>query len=187
MVRPESALAKAAKPYIPVRVTDMRGIDLNVFRFNYDLTLAVLLMNADGTLYATYAGRDWSDASSHQSTKSLTRVLQEALVVHEKYSKAPSPPKKTRPSPVENLPWFQRHKHDKCFHCHMIHDAWQRDGRERKRWSDKDQYSWPDPIQVGLQFVVDDQVPFNECRGAVVVAVALECQDSSPRLPGPPE
>ena len=58
MVRPTQKLAAALEPFVLVRVTDMRGIDLDTFRFNYDLTLAVFAMNADGTVYTTYAGRD---------------------------------------------------------------------------------------------------------------------------------
>jgi hypothetical protein len=154
---------KAAKPYIPVRVVDMRGIDLNVFRFNYDLTLALLLMNADGTIYTTYAGRDWSSASSHQSTESLARVLRETVAVHDAYKKSPRPPKRQRPRVVENLPWWKRDKKpQKCFHCHMIHDAMQREGRAQRRWTERDQYTWPDPVQAGLRFDRDGQVVVSE-------------------------
>jgi hypothetical protein len=158
LVRPATELAAAAAAYVPVRVTDMRGIDLNVYRFNYDLTLAVLLMHPDGTLYTTYAGRDASDASSHQSTTSLARVLRETLAVHQRYSRSPAPPPHRPAKTVESLPWFQRHKHDKCFHCHNVHDAYQWEGRMRKTWTERDQYTWPDPDQVGLRLDREGQV-----------------------------
>ena len=37
-----------------VRVKNMAGVDLALYRFDYDLTFAALLMNADGTIYHTY-------------------------------------------------------------------------------------------------------------------------------------
>jgi len=136
----------------------MRGVDLNVFRFNYDLTLAVLLMHADGTIYTNYSGRDATDASSHQSTSSLARVLRETFKVHQRYSKSPAPPPVQPAKTVEKLPWFQNHKQPKCFHCHNIHDAFQWQGRTTKTWSDQDQYTWPDPDQIGLRLDREGQV-----------------------------
>jgi len=164
LVRPDSELAAAAAAYIPVRVTDMRGIDLNTYRFNYDLTLAVLLMHPDGTIYTSYSGRDMTGASSHQSKHSLVRVLHEALEMHKRYSRSPAPPPNKTPKTVEKLPWFRGKKHDKCFHCHEIHAGLQRDGRARKRWTEKDQYTWPDPDRVGLRLDKEGQVVVAEAR-----------------------
>ena len=70
----------AAKGWVPVRITDMAGVDLSMFRFDFDLTFAVLLMNADGTIYHTFAGRDWTHADSHldrpaQPVISLSHVM----------------------------------------------------------------------------------------------------------------
>lgn len=165
MARPDENLRRALKGWRTVRVTDMRGVDLDVYRFNYDLTMAVLLMHPDGTTYASYAGRDFSDASSHQSTTSLARVLDQAMAIHRKHTPrkaAPTPKPTTRkPTTVETLPWWRNHKRAqsaKCFHCHQIHDAWQYEGRTRGTWTERDQFTWPDPDQLGLRLDREGQV-----------------------------
>jgi len=153
------------KRWAVVRVTDMRGVDLRVFSFNYDLTMAVLLMHPDGTIYATYAGRDFTDASSHQSTGSLARVLDAAWERHEKHE--PKDPLGGEPVVVERLPWWRGRKRAQkreCFHCHQVHDAWQNAGRKAGTWTERDQYTWPDPAQIGLRLDREDQVRVTEAR-----------------------
>jgi len=70
----------------------MTGVDLSVYRFDYDLTFAALLMNADGTIYHTLGGRDASSAMSQLAMPSFVRVLRETLEDHRVYSKSPKPP-----------------------------------------------------------------------------------------------
>jgi len=163
-----------------VRVTDMRGVDLNVYRFNYDLTMAVLLMHPNGTIYSTYAGRDFTNADSHQSSSSLARVLDEALKLHRADLPAPKrvkrlnkPYKKPlkKPLSVEQLPWWKakekrENKQPKCYHCHNVNDGYAHEGRRTKRWTDKDQFDWPDPIQAGLRFDREGQVVVSEAKPA---------------------
>jgi len=162
---PDGPLKKSLERWITVRVTDMRGVDLNVYRFNFDLTLAVLLMHADGTIYATYAGRDDTDASSHQSTSSLARVLDLAYERHAKHRATPRAGRK--PMFVEQLPWWrdnEKAQENKCFHCHQVHDAWQNEARRAGRWTERDQYTWPDPVQLGLRLDREDQVLVTQAK-----------------------
>jgi hypothetical protein len=162
---------------VVARVTDMRGIDLNVFRFNYDLTMAVLLMHPDGTIYSTYAGRDFTDAGSHQSTTSLARTLDTAYEVHRKHE--PKNRERKPPLRVESLDWWKNNKKAQkreCFHCHQVHDAWQNAGRAKNKWSERDQFSWPDPVQVGWRLDRENQTLLTEAdapfrKGDRVVSV----------------
>ena len=142
----------------------MRGVDLNTFRFNYDLTMAVILMHPNGTVYARYAGRDFRDASSHQSTTSLARVLDDVRQTHRR--DLPAPERKPAIT-VEQLPHWSNHRKAqaaKCFHCHQVHDAYQREGILRNRWSKRDQFNWPDTSQVGLRFDREKQVVVAEAE-----------------------
>ncbi len=70
---------------MPVRVTNMAGVDLETYRFDYDLTFTALLMNADGTIYHTYGGRTWEDAQSHLSERAFADVLTRTLAEHAAY------------------------------------------------------------------------------------------------------
>src|SRR4051812_49889258 len=60
----------------------MNNVDLNVFQFDYDVTLAIFFMNADGRIYARYGGRDHTTSTSHHSAASLRKAMREALAVH---------------------------------------------------------------------------------------------------------
>lgn len=134
----------------------MTGVDLSVYRFDYDLTFAALLMHPDGTIYHTLGGRDASNAMSQLSMPSFVRVLRETLEDHRAYSKSPKPPTLAKRVTAED--WKRKAKNrgtPDCFHCHMVYD-WQREAAKRKRtWKTRHAFRWPDPVQVGLE--LEDQ------------------------------
>ena len=151
----------AAKDYICVRVLDMSGVDLNLYRFDYDLTFAVLLMNGDGTTYHRYGTRDHLSPTGRLSMTSLVKLLKETLEDHAAYQKAPRPPGPRSPRPIEELPAMVRKlKSEKieCFHCHMVNDAEHDQAWKEKRY-EKDAVvgSWPLPDRVGLKLGRDEQ------------------------------
>jgi len=139
----------------------MAGVDLNTYRFDYDLTFAALLMNASGTIYHTYAGRDWRDPQSHLSVASFASALRKGSKTHAFHARHAKPPKKRKQLTIEELPFMKRRieqgKAPKCYHCHMVNDARYRDLVARKKWSRADLWTWPDPIQLGLTLEKDDQ------------------------------
>ena len=47
-----------AKDYVCVRTTNINDIDLSLYPFDYDLTMAIFLANGDGTVCDRYGGRD---------------------------------------------------------------------------------------------------------------------------------
>jgi hypothetical protein len=144
----------------------MAGVDIRTFRFDFDLTFAALLMNADGTIYHTYAGRDWEDAQSHLSVKAFASVLEKTLPEHEAYGAHPKPPTKHRALTIEEIPpmaeRIRRGKQPECFHCHMVHDAIAQDAKASKTWKRDDIWIWPDPVEVGLRLDRDDQSRIRE-------------------------
>ena len=154
MGRASAELAAAAAPYVAVRVTDMGNVDLNVIRFDFDLTFAAVLMHADGTIYHRYGSRGAEGADHYLSQSSLAALLRDALPDHRAYDKAPSPPKKRPPQPVLELPVLKRQvaagQRLDCVHCHTINDATFADAFDRKTWRRDDAYVFPDPAQVGL-------------------------------------
>ncbi len=136
----------------------MAGVDVNTFTFNFDLTFAALLMNADGAIYHTYGGRDWTDAQSHLSLAAFTNVLQKTLPEHEAYQKHPAPPKARPAMSVDRMPAMRRKpKQPDCYHCHMVHDAMTEELRHAGRFKRSDVWRWPDPVQVGFAVDKEDQ------------------------------
>ena len=130
----------------------MTGVDLSVYRFDYDLTFAALLMHPDGTIYHTLGGRDASNPMSQLSMPSFVRVLRETLEDHRAYSKSPKPPTLAKRVTAED--WKRKAKNrgtPDCFHCHMVYD-WQREAAKLKRkWKKADAFRWPDPARIGLE------------------------------------
>jgi serine protease Do len=133
----------------------MAGVDLDVFRFDYDLTFAALVMNADGTVYHRYGGRDEKDSSSRLSVGALVRLLEDSLADHEAYRPSERPlvfPAKKRT--IETIPTMARKLAKKkvdCFHCHFVPDAERSFAQEEGRFQPDDRWLWPRPEQVGLE------------------------------------
>ncbi|HVR75221.1 MAG TPA: PDZ domain-containing protein, partial [Planctomycetota bacterium] len=161
MARPPAEFLEASRPYVRVRVVNMAGVDLNVYRFDYDLTFAALLMNGDGTIYHRFGTRDHSSATSRLTMEAFVDLLRETLEDHALYEKAPSPPAPLPRRTIEGIPPMARKLQKKkidCFHCHMVNDAERDLEREEGRYSrEKVLGMWPLPDQVG--FTVDPGKP----------------------------
>lgn len=154
MGRGNSELDAAALPYVAVRVTDLSEIDVRAIRFDFDLTFAVLLMHADGTIYHRFGGRGATNADRYLSLATLAQVLRDTVAEHRAYDRAPSPPAPLEPLRAIDLPVLKQkitggQKID-CVHCHMVNDAEARDAMLQKAWRRDDAYVFPDPARVGL-------------------------------------
>lgn len=130
----------------------MAGVDLSVYDFDYDLTFAALLMNADGTIYHTYGGRTWEDPESHLSVDAFVDALEAGLETHAAHQI--DAPRRRRTETIEEIPWMAKRieqgRAPECFHCHMVNDARTHTARDANRWTMDQLWRWPDPIEVGL-------------------------------------
>ncbi len=145
----------------------MKGVDVRTYDFDFDLTLAVLLMNADGTIYHRYGARDGTDPQSHTSVKSFVDVLRKTLPAHAAYQKNPSPPAKREPLSVDRMPWMKaRPKQPECYHCHMVNDAVTEGAKDLGTFRRQMAWRYPDSSELGFTVERDDQ--------AVVAAVTPE-------------
>ncbi|MCA8976091.1 MAG: PDZ domain-containing protein [Planctomycetes bacterium] len=154
MGRSSDDLDRAAADYVCVRITDMAAVDLGLVRFDFDLTFAVVLMHADGTVYHRYGSRGPASADGYLSLSSLARLLTDALPEHRAYDRDPKPPRAEEPRPAIELPALQRRiasgqKID-CVHCHTINDAERKDGIRPQSGHPDEVYVFPDPERVGL-------------------------------------
>ena len=149
---------EASRPYVCVRVTDMTGVDLSFYPFDFDLTFAALLMNPDGTIYHRYSTRVWEQADKMLSMESLVRVMRETVDDHKEYMKNPSPPK-AKPRETIDALWREARPGNRpdCFHCHMIGEARGDIAKKKGRWSRNVIYKFPVPEQIGLTLDRDDQ------------------------------
>lgn len=138
----------------------MIGVDYQAIPFDFDLTLAVVLMNADGTIYHRYGNRPSDDPTRWTSIKGLSDLLTTTLDEHRAYeakraqptNKAMAPQPKWRPAvrQPELAAYLGNRPRPDCIHCHTIHDAQQHFARKNKTWKDDDRWVYPEPARIGL-------------------------------------
>ncbi|MBI4615437.1 MAG: PDZ domain-containing protein [Planctomycetes bacterium] len=136
----------------------MRGVDVANYRFDFDLTFAVLFANARGRIYGRYGSRDADSADGRLSTVSLEKAMERALAVHER-ERDLDPPARAPAVRVEELPgaalvWPG--KKPECIHCHMVTEVeWKPDlaagGFDKRR-----AFVDPDPASIGVELDVDE-------------------------------
>jgi hypothetical protein len=148
-----------------VRLTRMRGVNLGVFDFDFDLTWAGFFRNADEKVYGRYGSRDADSADSRVSLKGLRHAMLAALERHRRDAVArPTAPPRRRT--VEQFRSARRLPANSCVHCHQVYDLRREDRQAAGTWSLADVWVYPLPENVGLTLDVD--------RGDRVKAVAAD-------------
>ncbi len=139
-----------------VRVTNMIGVDLSRYRFDFDLTLAVLFLNAKGRVLGRFGGRDAGDASARVPIEALERAMERALEVHERERDLDPRPAVGERSTVMDGPaaeafWSKRPgKRPECVHCHTVYEIERQPGRDAGTWDRREAFVYPLPENVGL-------------------------------------
>lgn len=155
-----------------VRVTDLRGVDLARYPFDFDLTFAALLMNADGHVYHRYGGRDERGADTWLSEGSLERVLTASLAEDARYRASPHAPAAKVPLVLEKVPAFVKRDRGECIHCHSVFPAFYEQARAAGTWNEDQRWVYPPPGRIGLDLERDDQQRVTAVRPGSPAAVA---------------
>ncbi|MFT5059649.1 MAG: serine protease Do [Planctomycetota bacterium] len=134
----------------------MRGIDLRRYRFDTDLTFAVLWMNADGTVYHRYGGRDVRGAGQWLSTASLKIGMQASLTAHQAHQVLPAA-NAGEPLVMERIPSFVKRDKGKCIHCHSVQPALYEEELAAGTWTQEKTWRYMPPSRIGLDLNRDDQ------------------------------
>ncbi len=163
----------------------MRGVDLDVFDFDYDLTWMAFFLSADGEVYGRYGGRGPDEGTKYRSPAGLRHALDAALAAHRRSQtrgargegreprENKALPLAPRPSPlapaqkvrtVEQYPAAARLSPGACIHCHNVYDFRRGAMQAAGTWSLDEVWVYPLPENVGLALDVD--------RGDRVRAVA---------------
>jgi serine protease Do len=138
-----------------VRLTRMRGVDLDLFDFDYDLTWMGFFLDADGTVYGRYGGRDAESADSQVSLAGLRYAMEAALARHRR-TEARRPPKPNpKPRTVEQYPAARRLPERACIHCHQVYDLRRESMQAAGQWKREELWVYPLPENIGLTLDVD--------------------------------
>jgi hypothetical protein len=133
-----------------VRVEDIQQVDLNVFQFDYDLTMMIFFLGPDQQVYGRYGGRDARGPDRRQSLAGLRYAIRAALSRHE----AGQAPLETARPPltVRDLAPGRR---GGCVHCHQVNEMSRARDRAAGNWSLKRVWRYPLPDNLGLLLDVD--------------------------------
>jgi serine protease Do len=144
----------------------MRGVNLNVFTFDYDLTWAGFFMNADQHVYGRLGGRSAASPDEFLTLKGLKYAMREALEAHGAHKGEPRVvPVRT----VEQYPAAKRLKPNACIHCHQVWDFRREEMQVKGTWKREHIWVYPLPENIGLKV---DREQGNRVRSIVPEAFA---------------
>jgi membrane-associated protease RseP (regulator of RpoE activity) len=165
---------------VTARVTDMRGVDLNRWKFDWDLTFAALVVHSDGTILHRYGGRDGMGPDRWLSTVSYRRFLEAGLESFGRHEPAPA---EVEPLYLEELERYADKDEGKCIHCHMIFPSLREEAQATERWDGRDLWVYPPPGRIGLDLDRDDQQLVTAVElGSPAAAAGLEVGDRITRM-----
>lgn len=138
-------------------MTSIKGIDLNTFRFDYDLTLVGLLMDGrDNAILARWGTREATAATSRLTLSGLKEQLRTIGAVYASRKPGALPSVKSE-TLTDRYPLFARSKraNDACYHCHYVHDARIAEERTKKTFRKAALFLYPYPENIGISLHPD--------------------------------
>ena len=161
-MRPDDAeFAQLLTKFIPVRITSFKGVDMNFFRFDYDQTFAVLLMDANGTTYSRFGSNDHKLDAARMSITGLKRAMRGALAMHhggwKPVSPVNQPPRQKEPFTLSNIPAYATSKaaDQACAKCHYANTYRFTQLRRENKFSKEMLFQYPFPENLGVTLDVD--------------------------------
>jgi predicted metalloprotease with PDZ domain len=136
-----------------LRLTDMRGVDLQVFNFDFDCTWVALFLSSEGHVYGRFGGRDADSAVKYLWIEGLRYALGQALALHQRGwrpTEGRSPKNGREPRRVEEYPAAQRLPPKSCIHCHQVYDFRREARRGAGAWQREELWVYPEPANIGL-------------------------------------
>lgn len=158
VVRPDPELYSLIQQFVPLRILSMSGVDVNLFQFDFDLTMAMMFLNADEQVYSRYGGRDHQSAEKRISMNGLKNTMRAVLAFHEKQRGRVAPPplrKKMTPEDILGMPPIPKGSSN-CIHCHQVNEFQWRAQKQKGTFNRESLWGVPLPENVGLTMDVDD-------------------------------
>jgi hypothetical protein len=168
VMQPSAEMESLEQEFVCVRIVQTKGLDLQVFQYDYDMSWAAMFLNADGTIYGRYGTRTTSGPGSdaHLSLAGFRLAAQRALDLHKQYpanrqqlqGKTGGKPDFARP---EQIPGLEDRAatattRQNCIHCHMVKEYALRAKWERGQLSLADLLVYPMPDSIGVQIDSND-------------------------------
>lgn len=189
MRSPPPELKALLERVVLARVTDMRGLDMARYAFDFDLTLAILLVHPDGRVLHRFGGRDHRGADRFLTVPGLVHALEATLAATESAGDFEPPARHTIEDFPSYAPWLEaRGREPECIHCHQVGEHEIRTAlREGGRFDRERIWRWPPPTRVGFDLDADEQTRVVAVtEGSAAAAAALRPGDRLLEVDGSP-
>ncbi|MGE3821213.1 MAG: thioredoxin family protein, partial [Isosphaeraceae bacterium] len=153
--------------FVCVRIIQANTIDLDHFRYDFDQSFAVILANADLTVYGRYGTRSDRREEEDISLQGLREAMRGALQLHEHFDAIKDALKGKQVTPTEyktplDYPSaagrfsasldYENQVARSCMHCHQVREAERQVYRDAgEPFPDEVLYPYPDPETLGLK------------------------------------
>jgi hypothetical protein len=154
-------IAELSRQFVLVRLTSLRGVNLDVFDFDFDLTWMAFFLSSDERVLGRFGARTPDDPDKYRTIEGLRFAMESAV------GKAVSLGKGNRlgkdggfanggpPRTVAEYPGFSRFGPNSCVHCHHAYDLRREALQEKGAWSQDQVWVYPLPLNVGWTLAVD--------------------------------
>ena len=126
--------------------------DLNLFEFDYDLTMMTFFLSPQENVYARYGGRDAGDAESQQSLAGLRTVMNSVLKEHRQTKPRVAPKSSATSWTIRDVAPDQI---GGCIHCHQARELLRFRRLKKKEWTPQQEFRFPPPSAIGVELDVD--------------------------------
>lgn len=167
VVAKDSTVQKLLDEFVRVRIVHANGMDLSLFQFDYDQSMAAFFLNADMTIYGRFGTRsDQTESDADVSVEGFGAALKGALALHKDYpkNKALFAAKRGSHVPIkvpEEFPNLKGKYGSKlnyegkvvqsCIHCHQVGESIHLINRKPgKPMAEEVLYPYPHPKILGL-------------------------------------
>jgi predicted metalloprotease with PDZ domain len=134
-----------------VRLTAILDVDINLFAFDFDLTMMTFFLSPEGKVYSRYGGRDSKDAENRLSPAGLRHTMESVLAMH----KSKTPLVAERAVEKSLIPKDMSIAKRGCVHCHNVKEQQEIDLTKAGKWTRDRVWRFPPPDNLGLMLEVD--------------------------------
>jgi len=134
----------------------MRGVKLNVFEFDYDLTWAGFFLTPNETVYGRFGGRDASSPDKFLTLAGLKHAMRAALDRHANQAKE-TPRRLELKRTVEQYAGAKNLKRGTCIHCHQVFEFARDELRVQNKWTKEAIWTMLPPEPARLGFILDPE------------------------------
>jgi membrane-associated protease RseP (regulator of RpoE activity) len=203
LARRDKKLADLLDQFVCVRVVQANGMDLATFDFDFDLTSAIVFLNADRTTYARYGSRATRKTEGDNTLEGLRKAMEGVLALHKGYpanskalaGKQPRAPEHATPEKYPGLKGRFTAKlqvgpklRQSCVHCHMVGEARRTLGHKAAgAWTDELLFPYPMPEVFGVKLDPKEKARVKDvAEGSVGATAGLRAGDDIVCLEGQP-